>query len=373
VLAYTARQVAEVRARYSGFFGAIRGRLDHGWAFEDTDAGYLLLDGLRLKHEATRLARFPVEDFTQYAVERKPRPARVMSSRRSRRPARALSTSWNARAASASPPSSRPRSWRAWVARRPPHGSLARPTRSRCIGSRCRRRSSRSPTRDWSWRPASNTTTAAPPDWAARACNTRSRWTPNEVRRLPVGVCFAIRAGQAATVRVTRAPELAHIQLPERRSRAARHDRRTAPTPHPMTHTRLTAFGASTSPVSPSRPPPQSSAPSSPARRSASLSSRAHNAFVSLAADLLIAYVWVGPLALSLLARAGLPGGALERFGLRARRLSARERDALTDALSHLPATGRAPRRIYAIDAPQLNAFVIGDVLYVNRSLEVVP
>ena len=37
---------------------------------------------------------------------------------------------------------------------------------------------------------------------------------PNEVRRLPVGVCFAIRAGQAATVRITRAPELAHIQLP---------------------------------------------------------------------------------------------------------------------------------------------------------------
>ena len=72
VLAYTPRQVAEVRARYSGFFGAIRGRLDQGWAFEDTNAGYLLLDGLRLKHEATRLARFLVEDFTQYAVERKP-------------------------------------------------------------------------------------------------------------------------------------------------------------------------------------------------------------------------------------------------------------------------------------------------------------
>ena len=37
---------------------------------------------------------------------------------------------------------------------------------------------------------------------------------PNEVRRLPVGVCFAIRSGQAAIVRVTRAPELGHIRLP---------------------------------------------------------------------------------------------------------------------------------------------------------------
>ena len=42
---------------------------------------------------------------------------------------------------------------------------------------------------------------------------------PNEVRRLPVGVCFAIRAGQAATVRITRAPELAHIQLPAAHAR----------------------------------------------------------------------------------------------------------------------------------------------------------
>jgi Zn-dependent protease with chaperone function len=79
--------------------------------------------------------------------------------------------------------------------------------------------------------------------------------------------------------------------------------------------------------------------------------------------------VSVGPLALSLLALAGVPGGALERFALGARRPSAREHDAITDALAQLPAGGRAPRRIYVIDAPDLNAFVIGDVLYLNRAL----
>ena len=90
---------------------------------------------------------------------------------------------------------------------------------------------------------------------------------------------------------------------------------------------------------------------------------------VSLASDLLILYVLVGPPVLSLLALAGLPGGALERFGLGARRPSAREHDSIADALAPLAAEGRAPRRLYVIDAPDLNAFVIGDVLYLNRAL----
>ena len=72
---------------------------------------------------------------------------------------------------------------------------------------------------------------------------------------------------------------------------------------------------------------------------------------------------------LSLLALAGLPGGALERFALGARQPSQRERDAIHDALTSLPARGRAPRRVYAVDAPDLNAFVIGDVLYIHRPL----
>src|SRR5919107_1337596 len=40
------------------------------------------------------------------------------------------------------------------------------------------------------------------------------RVDPNHVRRLPVGVSFAIRSGQAATVRIQRAPALDHVALP---------------------------------------------------------------------------------------------------------------------------------------------------------------
>ena len=89
----------------------------------------------------------------------------------------------------------------------------------------------------------------------------------------------------------------------------------------------------------------------------------------SVTTDVLISYVSLGPLALSLLALAGLPGGALERFALGARRPFAREQHTITDALAQLPASERAPRRIYVIDAPERNACVIGDVLYLNRAL----
>src|SRR3954451_12904606 len=87
------------------------------------------------------------------------------------------------------------------------------------------------------------------------------------------------------------------------------------------------------------------------------------------AADVLLCYVSLGPLALSFLSLAGLPGGALERFALGARRPSAREHHAIADAVGQLPASERAPRRINVIDAPDLNACVIGDVLYLNRAL----
>ena len=58
-------------------------------------------------------------------------------------------------------------------------------------------------------------------------------------------------------------------------------------------------------------------------------------------ADTLIVALSVGPLVLSLLALAGVPGGALERFALGARRPSEREHDAIADALGQLDASGR--------------------------------
>jgi hypothetical protein len=67
-----------IRARYAAFFTTVNGALDGQVAFDQLDTAYFLLDGLRLKYEAGYLARFLVEEFTQWAVGRKPRPRRVL-------------------------------------------------------------------------------------------------------------------------------------------------------------------------------------------------------------------------------------------------------------------------------------------------------
>jgi len=59
-------------ARYRAFGAAAAGGLDGDWAYEDTRASYLLLDGVALGDDAPRLARFLVEDFAHYAAARKP-------------------------------------------------------------------------------------------------------------------------------------------------------------------------------------------------------------------------------------------------------------------------------------------------------------
>jgi hypothetical protein len=73
VAALTAPQVAQVRLRYEAFFGQTRGALDGKWAWEDTQAAYLLLDSLALREEATGIARFLFEDFAHYFTGRKPK------------------------------------------------------------------------------------------------------------------------------------------------------------------------------------------------------------------------------------------------------------------------------------------------------------
>jgi hypothetical protein len=66
-------QVNQVRLRYEAFFGQTRGVLDGGWAWEDTQAAYLLLDSLALREETSGLARFLFEDFAHYFTARKAR------------------------------------------------------------------------------------------------------------------------------------------------------------------------------------------------------------------------------------------------------------------------------------------------------------
>jgi hypothetical protein len=67
-----------IRARYAAFFTTVGGALDGPLNFDEIDSAYFLLDGLRLKYEAGYLARFLVEEFTQWAVGRKAREQRVL-------------------------------------------------------------------------------------------------------------------------------------------------------------------------------------------------------------------------------------------------------------------------------------------------------
>jgi hypothetical protein len=64
--------------RYRAFFHALRGGLDGGWAFEDVDAGYLLLRGLELKDQTASLGRYVLEDFAHFVATRKPSDRRVL-------------------------------------------------------------------------------------------------------------------------------------------------------------------------------------------------------------------------------------------------------------------------------------------------------
>jgi hypothetical protein len=71
--ALNGQQVGQVRLRYEAFFGQSRGALDGGWAWEDTQAAYLLLDSLALREETAGLSRLLFEDFAHYFTTRKPR------------------------------------------------------------------------------------------------------------------------------------------------------------------------------------------------------------------------------------------------------------------------------------------------------------
>ena len=58
-------------SRYRSFSAAVGKNLSGTWAFEDTRASYLLLDGVALGDDTPRLARYLLEDFQHYAAGRK--------------------------------------------------------------------------------------------------------------------------------------------------------------------------------------------------------------------------------------------------------------------------------------------------------------
>lgn len=78
IAAFKAEHIDSCRQRYRSFFDAVDGRLDGGFAFEDTDAAYLLLNELAYGEETGKLARFLIEDFKQYVAARKRRGQHVL-------------------------------------------------------------------------------------------------------------------------------------------------------------------------------------------------------------------------------------------------------------------------------------------------------
>lgn len=62
-----------VALRYSGFFSALAGRLDHGFSFEDCDLAILSVPTLAQRSDAMAVARMVLTDFGAYCVSRKPR------------------------------------------------------------------------------------------------------------------------------------------------------------------------------------------------------------------------------------------------------------------------------------------------------------
>jgi hypothetical protein len=62
-----------VRLRYSGFFSALAGRLDHGFSFEDVDLAVLTIPTLAQQADAMAVARMVLTDFGAYCLRRKPR------------------------------------------------------------------------------------------------------------------------------------------------------------------------------------------------------------------------------------------------------------------------------------------------------------
>ncbi len=68
---YRDEHVDACRQRYASFFHAVEGQLDGSLAFEDADCAYLLLNELSYGEETGKLGRFLVEDFKQYVASRK--------------------------------------------------------------------------------------------------------------------------------------------------------------------------------------------------------------------------------------------------------------------------------------------------------------
>jgi hypothetical protein len=78
-LAYISRKdPLGVYNRYAALLGKLGGKLDGAWSYDSVDAAYISLDGLALSGIVSGLGRYFVEDFANYAGQRKPGERRVL-------------------------------------------------------------------------------------------------------------------------------------------------------------------------------------------------------------------------------------------------------------------------------------------------------
>jgi hypothetical protein len=175
------------RQRYAAFFDACEGRLDGSWAFEDTDAAYLLLNELLYGEETGKLGRFLVEDFKQFLAARNRQGRQVLliidefsAIADGERVARMIETarSYGAAVVLAPQPS------KAWADPKPPDASSTPPTPSSSTKSPTPNRSSKPPAPPWPSNNRFNTNTANPPTSVAPA-NTNSKPTPTKSAASP--------------------------------------------------------------------------------------------------------------------------------------------------------------------------------------------
>jgi hypothetical protein len=73
ILALPRDKVSQVRMRYEAYFGQLGSAFDGEWSWEDTEAGYLLLDSAATGEDALTSARLLFADFAHYFATRKKR------------------------------------------------------------------------------------------------------------------------------------------------------------------------------------------------------------------------------------------------------------------------------------------------------------
>ncbi len=74
----TGKDANGVYTRYRAFFSMLQGKLDRGFTFDETDAAYILLDGIAFREETGSIGRYLMEEIAHYIARRKPAAQKVL-------------------------------------------------------------------------------------------------------------------------------------------------------------------------------------------------------------------------------------------------------------------------------------------------------